>query len=82
MRKKVLVAARAKSRTSSATVALIALLAIATSAKDFSSWSPPVNLGPLVNSAFDDMHPAISPDGRSLYFSSNRPGVLAVSICG
>jgi hypothetical protein len=40
----------------------------------FSDWSSPVNLGPLVNSGFDDQHPAISRDGLRLYFSSNRPG--------
>jgi hypothetical protein len=72
--REVLTSAQAKSATLSATVALVGLLAMATSAKNFSSWSAPVNLGPLINSAFDEMHPALSPDGRSLYFSSNRPG--------
>ena len=42
----------------------------------FSEWSPPVNLGPVVNSATRDALPAISPNGLSLYFSSNRPGGL------
>jgi hypothetical protein len=37
-------------------------------------WSPPVHLGPSVNSPFNDYHPAISPDGLSLYFTSDRPG--------
>jgi hypothetical protein len=37
-------------------------------------WSLPVNLGPVVNSAFNDRHPAISPNGLSLYITSNRPG--------
>ena len=40
----------------------------------FSNWSEPVNLGPVVNSEFNDQHPAISPDRLSLYISSNRPG--------
>ena len=40
----------------------------------FSAWSNPVNLGPVVNSKFDDFHPAISKDGLSLYFTSRRPG--------
>ncbi len=40
----------------------------------FSDWSAPVNLGPIVNSEFNDQHPAISPDGLSLYISSDRPG--------
>jgi hypothetical protein len=41
--------------------------------KKFSEWGPPV-LVPNVNSAYDDNGPAISRDGRSLYFTSNRPG--------
>jgi hypothetical protein len=40
----------------------------------FSDWSAPVNLGPVVNSPFNDQHPAISPDGLSLYITSDRPG--------
>ena len=40
----------------------------------FGPWSTPVNLGPVVNSQFDDSHPAISKNGRSLYISSTRPG--------
>jgi len=43
-------------------------------AQKYSSWSPPVNLGPVVNSPFLDGNPAISKDGLSLYFASNRPG--------
>jgi Tol biopolymer transport system component len=43
-------------------------------APDPSEWSEPVNLGPLVNSAFADEGPAISEDGLSLYFTSTRPG--------
>ncbi len=42
----------------------------------FSDWSTPINLGPIVNSALNDSQPAISKDGRSLYFSSTRPGGL------
>lgn len=37
-------------------------------------WSPPVNLGPIVNSPGTDINPALSPDGLSLYFVSIRPG--------
>jgi Tol biopolymer transport system component len=37
-------------------------------------WSAPVNLGPVINSTFDELGPAISKNGLSLYFSSNRPG--------
>jgi Tol biopolymer transport system component len=48
--------------------------AIVTSAQHFTDWSPPLNLGHVVNSPFSDQQPAISPDGLSLYFVSNRPG--------
>ena len=43
-------------------------------AKKFSEWSVPVNLGPVVNSAFEEFLPEMSKDGLSLYFASNRPG--------
>lgn len=39
----------------------------------FSEWSAPV-IVLNVNSEFNDEGPAISKDGRSLYFGSNRPG--------
>ena len=39
-------------------------------------WSKPVNLGPEINTAFDEMTPFVHPDGRTLYFSSNGwPGL-------
>ncbi len=37
-------------------------------------WSRPVNAGTPVNSRYSEKHPSISADGRTLYFSSNRPG--------
>ena len=37
-------------------------------------WGTPMNLGPTVNSPYRDDAPEISPDGRTLYFPSNRPG--------
>ena len=37
-------------------------------------WGTPVNLGPMVNSADGNGHPAISTDGRTLFFTSDRPG--------
>jgi outer membrane protein OmpA-like peptidoglycan-associated protein len=37
-------------------------------------WGNVENLGPNVNSAFWDSQPAISPDGLTLYFVSERPG--------
>jgi hypothetical protein len=41
-------------------------------ARWFSDWGPPV-LVPNVNSGSDETGSAISRDGRSLYFGSNRP---------
>lgn len=40
----------------------------------FGPWSSPVNLGPVINTRFDEYHPAISKDGLSLYITSKRPG--------
>jgi WD40 repeat protein len=40
----------------------------------YGPWGAPVNLGPVVNSPFNDNHPAISKDGLSLYITSGRPG--------
>lgn len=44
------------------------------SAPAYSDWSAAVNLGPVINSTFNENHPAISKDGLSLYFTSSRPG--------
>jgi Tol biopolymer transport system component len=48
-------------------------------ASNFSVWSAPINLGPVVNSPFMDFAPAVSKNGLSLYFSSDRPGGLGSS---
>jgi len=40
------------------------------------SWGTPVNLGPIVNSTYDDWSPSITADGLSLFFSSQRSGGL------
>src|SRR5262249_24113426 len=47
-------------------------------AQRFSEWSEPVNLGPTINSSSADFGAAISKNGLSLYFSSNRPGGYGV----
>jgi len=41
---------------------------------EYSDWSTPVNLGPVINTGYNDQHPALSKDGLSLYFTSSRPG--------
>ncbi len=37
-------------------------------------WGEVMNLGPNINSSGEDCFPRISPDGSTLYFTSNRPG--------
>lgn len=37
-------------------------------------WSKPRNLGAAVNSRYWDSQPSFSIDGKTLYFTSNRPG--------
>jgi hypothetical protein len=55
-------------------VGLLAVLAsFPTAAPRFSEWSAPANLGSVVNSSSNDSTPAVSKDGRSLYFGTNRP---------
>ncbi len=44
------------------------------SRKTGSDWSTPDNLGLPVNSRFYESQPALSADGRRLYFVSDRPG--------
>ncbi len=36
------------------------------------SWSPPTNLGPTINSFYDERYPFLTQDGLTLYFSSNN----------
>lgn len=61
--------------TTFGTIALAALASFNLAAQPkYSDWSAPINLGPLINSGYNDQHPALSKDGLSLYFTSNRPG--------
>ena len=56
---------------------LVAGLALPSAyAQKYSDWSPPINLGATINSTVSDQGPAISKDGLSLYFHSNRTGGL------
>lgn len=38
------------------------------------AWGEPVNLGPPINTTYDDYMPCISSDGLALFFNSSRPG--------
>lgn len=46
------------------------------------AWSPAKNLGPTVNSRFADFAPAFSPDGKYLFFTSERPGIVPTPASG
>jgi WD40-like Beta Propeller Repeat len=54
--------------------ALVALIGALPAAPlpEFTDWSEPVNLGPDINTRYLDSCVAISKNGRSLFFSSNR----------
>ena len=36
-------------------------------------WAPAENIGPAVNTAADEYHPTLSPDGAHLYVARRRP---------
>jgi peptidoglycan-associated lipoprotein len=45
------------------------------------TWSLPINLGPQINGAQDEMYPYVSDDSKTLYFSSNsHPGMGGLDI--
>jgi outer membrane protein OmpA-like peptidoglycan-associated protein len=39
-------------------------------------WSEPINLGPVINTAYDEDSPFIAVDNKTLYFSSNGPSSM------
>ena len=49
---------------------------------DGDSWTPAKNLGDSVNSTFAEFAPALSPDGKYLFFTSERPGVAGATAEG
>jgi hypothetical protein len=53
-------------------IVLVSAVTASSGAQKYSEWSTPINLGPNVNSSAMDRAPAISKDGLSLYFASNR----------
>lgn len=44
------------------------------SVKEGDNWRAPVNLGPPINTAAWEAQPSVSPDGKTLFFVSNRAG--------
>lgn len=55
-------------------VATVVATSPAAAAPRYSDWSTPTWLGSVVNSSAEDAGPAISKDGRALYFFSTRTG--------
>lgn len=59
------------------TISIVLVLALGLAAEvanaDY-TFGEPTNLGPTVNSSYDDASPDISADGLSLFFQSDRPG--------
>jgi len=55
-------------------IVVVSAFTVSSGAQKYSDWSEPINLGPNVNSTSMDRAPAISKDGLSLYFASNRLG--------
>lgn len=59
-------------------LSLVAALPVAADSDDddskFGEWSAATNLGATINSTSNDFGPGLSPDGKSLYFTSGRPG--------
>lgn len=38
------------------------------------AWTEPANLGPVINTSYDEDAPFLTPDGKTLYFNSNGHG--------
>ena len=55
-------------------------LFISFSTKD--GWTPATNMGPAVNTVYAEFAPGISPDGKYLFFTSERPGIVAGPVEG
>jgi Tol biopolymer transport system component len=48
----------------------------ATPAVKFGAWSEPINVGPPINTQYNDTYPILTADGLTIYFTSDRPGTL------
>lgn len=54
--------------------ALMTTLALAR--PSFGPWSAPINVGPPLNTQYNDMYAVLTADGLTVYFTSDRPGGL------
>src|SRR5262245_45379907 len=52
----------------------LCMLCASAGAQQFSAWSTPVNMGPSINTAYNEWHAAVSADGLTMFFSTDRPG--------
>jgi WD40 repeat protein len=52
----------------------LADLWVSTRENTLDAWSNPVNLGNTVNTTFNEQNPFLSSDGKTLFFTSDRPG--------
>ena len=62
-------------------VAAISVVTPPAGASRSRDWSEPVNLGQMINAGSDESGPAISRDGLTLYFQSNRSGGVGMNNC-
>lgn len=68
------VAALLSCTAESPTISQLEIAAVSQTSARFGGWSEAVNVGSVVNSPFNDFIPELSPNGLSLYFTSDRPG--------
>jgi hypothetical protein len=54
-------------------VAVLLPLAVVVASAQFTEWSPPVNLGPVVNSQYHEIAVEVSKNGLSMYYTTYRP---------
>lgn len=52
----------------------ISIIAILIAVSAYADWQTPVNLGPPINTEYDDYCPVITTDGSFMVFVSTRPG--------
>lgn len=64
-----------------AALAAVSTLIAAADASRLREWSEPVGISPMINTGSDESGPAISRDGLTLYFQSNRPGGVGTNNC-
>jgi WD40-like Beta Propeller Repeat len=55
---------------------IVAAPVLAASPVEFGAWSEPINVGPPINTEYNDTYPILTADGLTVYFTSDRPGGL------